>query len=247
MHARSIHYIVFVAVALALAACSLPHHPGPSADGGEADALALHRAWWNALATSDAGYLRAHSSPALVATTSSGRTHTLDSLARDAGTARRTPALECTGESVLHFDAASALAASDCTVASGQYATTYRFLTFMTSTPAGWKVAAAQSTYRAVFASRVKNPASLHDLSGSYRTPRGLVLQVTAHEDFVTLREPSGLELRLEPVGPDLFEADYVAPGGWITRYSFARDATGQIVSLSVLSPGAVNTFPRNP
>jgi hypothetical protein len=70
---------------------------------------------------------------------------------------------------------------------------------------------------------------------------------VTAQNAFVTLREPSGLELRLEPIGLNLFEADYVAPGGWITRYAFGRDASGRVVSLNVLSPGAVNTFPRIP
>lgn len=93
---------------------------------------------------------------------------------------------------------------------------------------------------------RVKVAASLDDFAGSYRTPRGLALDMKAADDFLTLREPSGLTLRLEPIGPNLFEADYVAPGGWITRYSFDRDATCSVVSLSVLSRGAVNTFARN-
>ncbi len=64
----------------------------------------------------------------------------------------------------------------------------------------------------------------MSDFEGEYRTPRGLTLKVTAHAGFVTLREPSGLELRIEPIGTDLFESDYVSPDGSITRYSFNRN-----------------------
>jgi hypothetical protein len=199
------------------------------------------------LATSDAAYLRGHSSPALVATLSSGKTSDLESLLQAAGTGRRAPKIECRSESVLHLDAASAVVVSECSESSGQYSTSYRFLSFLAHAPSGWRVAAAQSTARAAFAPRLKDPGSLTDLDGGYRTPRGLVLTVTSHTGFLTLREPSGLELRLEPIGPDLFEADYIAPGGWITRYSLARDPNGRVASLSVLSPGAVTTFPKNP
>jgi hypothetical protein len=230
---------------LSLAACT-PHGGSVRSSPIEATrVLALHRSWWNALATSDGESLRAHSSPHLVATLSSGRQHDLDSLAGRGDAPRRTPKIDCVGESVQHLDSRTAVVTSDCTESSGQYSTTYRFLSFLANSPDGWKVAAAQSTWRATFTPRMKVAASLDAFAGAYRTPRGLALDVQAGENFLTLREPSGLTLRLEPIGPNLFEADYVAPGGWITRYSFDRDATGDVVSVSILSPGAVNTFPR--
>lgn len=154
--------------------------------------------------------------------------------------------MKCGDEALHHLDSASALATSECTGSAGQYSTTYRFLSFLSRAGDEWKVSAAQSTSLATFAKRVNGSASFADFSGSYRTPRGLTLEVTAGEGFLTMREPAGLELRLEPIGPNLFEANYVAPGGWITRYLFDRDVSGRVTSLSVLSPGAVNTFPRN-
>lgn len=229
-------------VVLLLVACTT--HRGASASIDPAGALALHRGWWSALASSDGGYLRAHASPHLVVTVSSGKKYDLDSLVRNIGTAGREVKFACADESVQHLGSETALVTSECTESVGQYTTTYRFLSFLENAPDGWKVAAAQSTWRATFAKRTSG-SELGDFAGSYRTPRGRALEVTAGDGFLALREPSGIEVRLEPIAPNLFEADYVAPGGWITRYSFDRDASGRVVSLSVLSPGTVSTFPR--
>lgn len=229
-------------VAVSLVACTT--HRGASAPIDPAGALALHLGWWSALANSDEDYLRAHSSPRLVVTLSSGKKHDLDSLVRNSGTAGRQVKIQCADESVQHLGSETALVISECTESSGLYSTAYRFLTFLENSQESWKVAAAQSTWRATFANRISG-SPLGDFAGSYRTPRGRSLDVTAGDGFLALREPSGLELRLEPIAPNLFEANYVAPGGWITRYSFDRDPSGRVVSLSVLSPGAVNTFPR--
>jgi ketosteroid isomerase-like protein len=206
----------------------------------------LHRGWWNALATADAESLRAQSASGLIATLSSGSKYTLETLLRSMGTTRRTPKIECAEEAVLHLDANTALVTSECSESSGTYSTLYRFLSFQKKTAEGWKVAAVQSTWRSDLTKRADDPGPLVDFAGSYRTPRGRTLDVRAENGFLVMREPSGLELRLDPIGPGLFEADYVAPGGWVTRYSFARDGSGRVVSLNVLSPGAVNTFPRN-
>lgn len=175
---------------------------------------------------------------------SSGKTYDLEALLTFAGSSLHVPSVECAAERVVHADAKTALVTSDCTESVGQYAGKYHFLSFLVRSREGWKVAAVESTLHAAFSPRSSNVAPLGDFAGSYRTPRGLALQVVAHDGFLTLREPSGLEIRFEPIGPDLFEANYVAPGGWITRFSFARDAAGRVFALSVLSPGTVNTFP---
>jgi hypothetical protein len=63
----------------------------------------------------------------------------------------------------------------------------------------------------------------------------------------LALIEPSGRELRMEPIGPSLFEFDYLSSAGMIIRIAFARDASGRVTSASRLIPGAINTFARVP
>jgi hypothetical protein len=232
------------AVSIALFAGACASRPAATSTG---DLLQLHRGWWAAVAASDTGYVRAHSSPELFATFSSGKSVGVGELTREAApTGRPAPVLECDEEMVRYSGSASAVVTSTCSETQGQFSSTYRFLTVLTRSAEGWKVSVAQSTARQILTPRTKPTQPLADFAGAYRTPRGRTLDVTAGDDSLTLREPSGLELRLEPIGPDLFEANYVAPGGWITRYSFARDDRGAVASLNVLSPGVVSTFPRN-
>ena len=105
----------------------------------------------------------------------------------------------------------------------------------------------AQSTRDAVFTPRLTAAAagSLADYIGEYRGPRGGIVRVIARDSVLALVEPSGRELRMEPIGPSLFEFDYVSPAGAIIRMAFARDATGRVTSASRLIPGTVNTFVR--
>jgi len=51
----------------------------------------------------------------------------------------------------------------------------------------------------------------------------------------------------MEPIGPSLFEFDYLAPAGVIIRMAFARDPSGRVTSVNRLIPGIVNTFVRVP
>lgn len=243
MRLRRSWWLAFLFVSLSACTQSRMIRP-PSSDPMRA--VERHRGWWTALATADAESLRAQSASGLTATLSSGRKYTLETLLHSVGTTPRTPKMECADEAVLYLDANTALVTSECMESTGTYSTLYRFLTFQTMTGEGWKVSAAQSTWRSELTKRADDPGPIEDFAGSYRTPRGRLLEVRAENKVLIMREPSGLELRLDPIGPGLFEADYVAPGGWVTRYSFARDASGRVVSLNVLSPGAVNTFPRN-
>jgi hypothetical protein len=71
------------------------------------------------------------------------------------------------------------------------------------------------------------------------------VLRIVAQDSALALIEPSGAELRIEPIGPGLFEFTELSPSNGIVRFAFTRDAAGAVVAFSRLVPGAVNTFPR--
>ena len=85
------------------------------------------------------------------------------------------------------------------------------------------------------------------DYIGDYRGPRGGIIRVVPRDSVLALIEPSRRELRMEPIGPSLFEFDYVIPGGAIVRIAFARDASGRVTSANRLIPGIVNIFVRVP
>ena len=227
-----------------MAGCTARSAPVSSA--GQPDGLLeAQRAWWTALATSDTSYLRAHSDPVLTVTLSSGKTFSIASLIRTFPTNRHNVTIEWAEEAVQYRGAGEAVTVAQSTESDGRRPSVYRFLTVFRATNDGWKVIAAQSTRRNAFTPRSYVHGRMTDFEGDYSTPRGLTLKLTANDSSITLREPSGLEVRMEPIGLNLFEATSVSPDGSITRYSFGRDQAGRVVSLSVLVPGVVNTFPK--
>ena len=221
-------------------------HSAPVSSPGQPDGLLeAQRAWWTALARADTSYLRAHSAPGLIATLSSGKTFSIDSLIRTFSTNRHNVTIEWAEEAVQYRGPSDAVAVAQSTESDGRRPSVYRYLTVLRATGDGWKVIAAQSTRRNAFTQRSYVHERMTDFEGDYSTPRGLTLKLTANDSSITLREPSGLEVRMEPIGLNLFEATSVSPDGSITRYSFGRNQAGRIVSLSVLVPGVVNTFPK--
>lgn len=233
-------------VLLTVTACSPVQSTVTPTPARNTEAVELHRRWWTALASADTSFLRRYSSSDLIATLSSGKAFDVDSLVRTYGTSLRPIASEWADEAVRYVGSNAVVVTGQSTESDGSRPSVYRFLTVIRNTEAGWRVAAVQSTRRASFTARWNDAGALTDFAGTYRTPRGLALTLSAHEAFLTLREPSGREVRLVPIGLNLFESDFVSPDGSITRFSFGRDATGRVVSLSVLAPGVINTFPRN-
>jgi hypothetical protein len=238
------HAISALILAATLSGC-FAHSKLSPASNQVNDLIHVQRTWWSALPRADTAYLRAHSAADLALTLSSGKSFSIDSLIRTVATTRHDIAVQWADENVRYPDENTAIVTSRSTESEGLRSSTYRYTTFLRKSSRGWIVIAAHSTRLNEFTARSTTFGQLADFEGEYRTPRGLALKISAHGNSMVLREPSGLEVRMEPIGLNLFESDYVSPDGSITRYSFDRDARGQVVSMTVLVPGVANSFPR--
>lgn len=239
-------------LSLCAAACATARSaPRDAAPADTAGALETQRGWWRALSTGDTAFLEAHSARPLSLTLSSGRT--LDRAATIAQAAAFAagphPTFGWSDETVRLVAPGVAVAATRATESVALASSAYRYVTVLERDGAGWRVTVAQSTRDAVFTPRLTTAAagSMTDYVGDYRGPRGGVIRVVARDSVLALIEPSGRELRMEPIGPSLFEFDYVSPAGVIIRIAFARDASGRVTSANRLIPGSVNTFVREP
>lgn len=247
--ARTLAAVLF---ALLLAACAggarQASVPGAAGDAG---ALEVQRAWWRAYAVADTAYLQAHTAPRFSLTVSSGVTYDRAGMLAQAAThvngGRLT--MEWADETVRLTAPSVAIATTRSTEADGPASSVYRYLTVMERAGDGWRVVAAQSTRELAFTPRipVAHAAELSDYAGAYRTPRGAALRVEVRDSALALIEPSGTEIRLEPIGPALFEFRALSPSNGIVRLVFTRDGAGRVAAMTRLVNGAVNTFPRMP
>lgn len=71
------------------------------------------------------------------------------------------------------------------------------------------------------------------------------MLVIAIQDSALALTDPNGAVLRLEPIGPGLFEEPRLSASNGLVRFAFTRDATGRVTSLNRLIPSGVNTFPR--
>jgi hypothetical protein len=249
---RTLHRTITLLLSLCVAACAtLRSGPRDAVPSGVAGALETQRGWWRALATGDTAFLEAHSAHPLSLTLSSGRT--LDRAATIAQAAAFAagppPTFGWSEETVRLVAPGVAVATTRATESAALVSSAYRYVTVLEREGAGWRVTFAQSTRDAVFTPRLTaaEAGPMADYVGDYRGPRGGIVRVVARDSVLALIEPSGRELRMEPIGPSLFEFDYVAPAGVIIRIAFARDASGRVTSANRLIPGSVNTFDRVP
>jgi hypothetical protein len=239
--------------ALALAACAgNVSSAGAGAAGADTvGVLEAQRGWWRAYAIADTAYLQAHTAPALSLTLSSGATFDRAGMLAQAATHVNGSRLTMTWA-----DETARLAAPSVTVATvrsteadGPTSQTFRYLTVMERTAGGWRVSAAQSTRELTFTPTIP-AAQAGDLApyvGGYRTPRGTTLRVEARDSALALIEPSGTEIRMEPIAPGVFELRGASPLNGVVRMGFARDASGRVTAMTRLINGAANTFPRIP
>lgn len=241
---------LLLAVLLGAAPAAAAQRPSPAA-GDTAGALAAQRDWWRAFVVADTAHLRARTAPAFSLTLSGGRTFDRSAMLAQAATHTLGARLEIgwAEEAVRPVAPGVALVTSRATEADGPTVAAFRYLTVLRRDGAGWRVAAAQSTRELAPTPRVPTAAAgaPADFAGSYRTPRGGVLRVVARDSALVLVEPSGQEVRMEPIGPGLFELDYVSLGSGIVRFAFPRDAGGRVTALVRLVTGAATLFPRIP
>lgn len=241
---------LLLSLSFSLAACAAVSSPPRGTTPSDvAGVLETQRAWWRGLATGDTTFLAAHSTPALSLTLSSGRTldraRTIAQAATFAASAR--PTFSWSDETVRMVAPGVAIATTRATESAALASSAYRYTTVLERDGAAWRVTSAHSTRDAEFTPRLATAAAgpMADYVGDYRGPRGGILRVVARDSVLALIEPSGRELRMEPIGPSLFEFDYLSPAGVIIRIAFARDASGRVTSANRLIPGIVNTFER--
>lgn len=249
MHPRRL--ATLLALGLTACAANVPQTGVSGAAAGDtAGALEAQRAWWRAYAIADTAYLQAHTAPAFSLTISSGATFDRAGMLAQAATHVNGSRLTMTwADEAARLAAPSvAVATARLTESDGSLATsTFRYLTVMERAGGGWRVSAAQSTREAAFTPTLP-AAQAGDLGpyvGRYRTPRGTTLRVEARDSALALIEPSGTEIRMEPIGPALFEFRGMSPLNGVVRLMFTRDPSGQVTSMTRLVNGAVNTFPR--
>jgi hypothetical protein len=213
------------------------------AQNGNEAPLAAAKAWWHAVTFGDTMHIKNHSTENIMVTFNNGRSFTYREIIAQVSTHH--PSANIT----LEWSESSAQAAGPQTVIItnrivekvGAANNIYKFITVLVKYGKKWKVAAAQSTRELGIAKRIpaKQAGDLIDYAGIYRTPGGMTMQVIAKDTVLLLKEPSGTETILEPVAPGLFEFQAISFAGNV-RFSFHRDATGSVVSLTRIAHNIV-------
>jgi len=234
---------------LSLVACAT----GRSASAGKpvAEALASHRAWWQAYATGDQATLAAHSSADVQVVLSAGARMPRAALLDAAG--KNKPAsgfrMDWSDESVRFPRAGLAIVTATSTERAGSSQQVFRMTSVLDDVGRpDWKILSVQSTRVARFAPAVAPSVhgALGDYAGAYATPKGRLLRMQLRDDALWMVEPDGKAFRLTPTGPGLFEPAGASPLNGVIRFVFGRDESGKVVSFSRLTEGQVDTFPRD-
>lgn len=207
--------------------------------------------WWRAFTLGDTATLRQHTSRRLTLTLSNGQTLDRDRLLREAAThvpkasTFVRPAVNVTVLSVM----GAVIVTSTVTEGSQGGSNMFHYLSVLERPDSVWLVTAAHSTRSLALTPRVSAPTAgpLADYVGRYRGQGGGELRVVLRDSALALIDPSGGEVRLEPIGPALFELPTLYDGIAVVRFAFARDATGRVTSLSRLIHGSVVSWPRLP
>jgi Domain of unknown function (DUF4440) len=214
-------------------------------------AAAVAERWWRAFTLGDTAYLRRHTSPRLALTLSNGQTLDRDRVLRDAATRVPKPSTFVRpATDVAALPAGNAVVVTSSVMEGSQGGSNvFRYLAVLERTDSVWLVVAAHSTRAITLTPRVAASVAgqLADYAGRYRGQAGRELRVVVRDSTLGFIDPSGVEVRLEPIGPALFELPTLYDGLAIIRFAFARDSTGRVTSLSRLIYGTVTLWPRLP
>lgn len=252
--------LLLLAVAALMACRPLARAPSGSSAFGTgtvltamdtAGAAEVAERWWRAFTLGDTATLRQHTARSLALTLSNGQTLDRDRLLREAAT-HVPKATTFVGPAVdvaaLPLRGAVVVTSSVREGSQGG-SNLFRYLSVLERPDSVWLVVAAHSTRALSLTPRVTAPIAglLADYAGRYRGQGGGELRVVVRDSALGLIDPAGGEVRLEPIGPALFELPTLYDGIAVVRFAFARDATGQVTSLSRLIYGSVVSWPRVP
>jgi ketosteroid isomerase-like protein len=223
-----------------------------ASDAGRVDqeARKAHQAWWQAYAEGDVATVADHTADDVEVVFSSGSRLRRAAVIEQAGKHSRSSGfvMAWSEESVRYPGPGIAVVSGTSTERAGSSEQVFRITTVLERAgQPDWKVAHAQSTRVARFAPAVPYSVAgiVEDYVGAYSTPKGRVLKMEARDGSLWMVEPDGKAFGLTPIGPGLFESTGSSPLNGVLRFSFARDASGRVVSFSRLTEGHVDTFPR--
>jgi hypothetical protein len=210
-------------------------------------ALELVDAWWRAFTVGDTASLQRTTGADLAFVVSTGKKYDRDMMLRQAATHTGGPLPISPSDDATVSRPSPATIVVSSRVREGN--NTFRYMTVLQATGSVWQIVAAQSTRVLPPPPRVTQAVSgpLTDFAGSYRGAQGRVVRVAVRDSVLELIPPNDADLRLEPIGPGLFEAIIPNTPGITMQFMFARDRSGQVTSLSRLHFGLVVTWPRIP
>jgi hypothetical protein len=225
--------------------------PASAAAGDTAGVLAAQRGWWHAFTVGDTAYLQAHSAPSVSLTLSNGRLYDrAGMLARAATHVDGIPVRGDWTEEAVRLPAPGvAVVTSRVTETNGPRSIVFRYLTVLERGRAGWRVSMGQTTREAAVTPNVSVEVAgpLDEYAGEYRTPRGGMVRVVVRGSALSLIDPSGQAVTMEPIGPAVFEYRSLDGINSIVRFVFTRDAAGRVTSLVRLATGEANVWSRVP
>lgn len=218
-------------------------------DAERAAVTATAERWWRDVAARDSAAVRANSVADLHVTLSSGRSYDLGQFLQGVADFAAGPSTSSAWSEVdvRPLGRSSVVLTGRSAEGSGGGTTDYRYQMVLERVDGKWRMARSQSTRVLVLTPRVPPGVAgpIADFVGQYRAPRGGVLRVSERNGALILADPNGGETRLEPIGPGLFEVDYVTNSSGVIRMVFNRDSLGRVTSLSRLGAAAIVTWPR--
>ncbi len=244
---RSLFLAVLLVATLSCRAASSGQERSPIHIPDSTETLRLAHAWWRAFTLGDTAYLERNTGADLVLVLSTGKSYNRTDMLHAAAAhgAQAIPVGPALDAKVLLVSPSGVVVANS--IREGN--STYRYLTVLQRAGAGWGVVGAQSTRVPLIAVRVPSSVSgaLRDYAGNYRGGQGGTVRIAPADSGLTLIQPNGEQLRLEPIGPGLFEAVISTTSNLTMQFLFARDDRGQVASLSRIYNGIVLTWGRIP
>jgi hypothetical protein len=218
--------------------------------GMEREAIsATAQRWWRVVAARDSAAVRAASVADLHVTLSSGRTYDRDQFLKAVGDFAAGPATSAAWSEIdiRPLGEASVVLTGRSAESSPGGTTDYRYQMVLEREAGSWRMARTQSTRVLALTPRIPLAAAgpTADLVGAYRAPRGGSMHVTERNGALILTDPSGGESRMEPIGPGVFEIDYVTNSSGLVRMVFNRDSQGRVTGLTRLGAASIVTWPR--
>lgn len=192
--------------------------------------------WWHAVTFGDTAYVKNNSTNQLTVTFNSGRSFNYTEMIKQVASHNPQASIKAEWSQIAEQlpSPTTSIVTNRIVETVGKTVHVYKFITVLTRINSNWMVTAAQSTREIELAPAIplSQVGKLSDFAGSYKTSSGVILKIVVQDTSLVLVEPSGVETRLEGIGPGLFEIPKILSAGNV-RFVFSRDESGRIISMT--------------